>query len=76
MDTAGKEGLMTTIRTRPTYTVTTATFPAEQRLAALPEPERALVEAMVSELCQVKGVGRLTALEIVWAAGRWVRRGK
>lgn len=53
---------------------TAAPLGIEQRLAALPEYERAIVEAMVKVLDrELEGVGRQTALELVWAAGRWAR---
>ena len=50
-------------------------WPIERRLAALPEYERVIVEGMVTALVdELHGVGRQTALELIWAAGRWVRR--
>jgi hypothetical protein len=48
----------------------------DKRVATLPAYERAIVEALVTALVdELHGVGRQTALEIVWAAGRWMRRG-
>lgn len=47
----------------------------EVRLAALPEEERETVEAMIVSLCELgNGLGRVSALEIIVKAGRWMRR--
>ena len=37
----------------------------EEKLARLPEYERAAVEGMIFELCHIKGVGADTALTII-----------
>lgn len=46
----------------------------EERLAKLPEHERAAVEGMIAQLIfDIKGVGKHTALEIILAVMRKVR---
>lgn len=52
---------------------TSTNFPIERQLAKLPDLERAQVEAMVRELMEFKGIGRLTALEIIYAVGLMLR---
>lgn len=49
----------------------------ETRLATLPEYERQMVEAWVKTLDnELHGVGRQTALELIWAVGRWMRKAR
>ena len=40
------------------------------RLAAMPEEERILITGCIPDLCKIRNVGEMTALEILWAVGR------